>query len=144
MKWLQWGIGGLAILVFFFLGTLFLLNYIDRRSANSPLAQEASTIMAALEKYRSSQGAYPVLPVPDSLAVDLKKVLAVGGYLPPVTDDLLGPDKQARYVSYDGKSYGLLFHLKEVNGTIAPDGECLIEVKASATGWWNQPPRCPF
>jgi hypothetical protein len=133
-------LGGCAIVLVFFYSTLFLLNTFDPKPEPPPLAREARSIMAAMVKYQGSRGAYPVFPIPDSPLIELKKELAKAGYLasddPPM-------DKDARYVSFDGKIYGLLFYVDRTDNN--PQGsQCIVEVGRSATGWWGQPPPCRF
>ena len=135
-------LGGCAIVLFFFYSTLFLLNYFDAKPEDPPLAREARSIMAAMLEYRRSKGAYPVFPVPDSPLIELKKELAQAGYFHLTSDDL-SSDKDARYVSFDGKIYGLLFHVNRTDNN--PQGSrCIVEVGRLATGWWEQPPQCRF
>lgn len=94
------------------------------------LADEKYSLMIALREYRKEHKAYPMLP--DSPIGELKKQLVGGGYLTPGPD----ADADARYVSLDGKSYGLKFHHP-------PGTPCVVEVDATATGWWGAP-KCPF
>jgi hypothetical protein len=126
-----------GIVLFFFYGTIFILDFYDAPPPNS-LAQETKSLRMALQGYRRERGKYPILP--DNPIGDIKKQLVSGGYL---AGDQTEQDKDARYVSLDGNSYGLLFHINR--GQDNPLGiPCLIEVDAKATGWWGQPPRCPF
>jgi O-antigen ligase/polysaccharide polymerase Wzy-like membrane protein len=134
-------LAGSAIIVVLF-GAWFLSNYFRAPPADSPLDRETRSIVTALREYRIARGAYPVLPVADSPMIDLKKELAKGGYLRPPSGELSGPDKDARYVSYDGKVYGLLFHEDRTDDN--PSGACLIEVGVFGTGWWGRPPKCRF
>jgi hypothetical protein len=132
---------GFACVVFLF-GSWFLSNYFRALPPDSALDRETRAIVTALRVYRIARGAYPVLPVVDSLTIDLKKQMARDGFLGPQFQDIAGPDKEARYVSYDGKVYGLLFH--EPGTGENPSGKCFIEVGTSGTGWWGQPPKCQF
>jgi hypothetical protein len=111
------------------------LQYFPGRTA---LADDPKSLMAALQDYRSEFGAYPVLPVPDSPATDLKRVLAKAGH-PTRISDL--HDEYARYVSFDGKSYGMLFQLGPRYKDM-PVRSCIIEVDATNTGWWGQSSKC--
>jgi hypothetical protein len=126
-------VGGLAVLFGCFFGTLFILDHLSL----DPVPQEVKTLRAALQRYRLDRLSYPVLiDVPIS---DLKKQLVSSGHLSQSTD----ADKEARYISADGKSYGLLFHINRTPAN--PSGtRCLIEVEAKNTTWWSQPPPCPF
>src|SRR4051812_20869030 len=98
--------GGLAIVVVFFFGTLFALDYMGWGSPDSIRASNAKAIMEALQKYRTAKGAYPVLPVPDSPFSELAGPLVGGGYISAIPTDPPGSQKP-HYVSYDGKAYGL-------------------------------------
>ena len=136
MRDFLWSVGVFAILVVLFFGTLLVLQYFPGRMA---FADEAKSLMAALQDYRREFGAYPVLlPVPDIPVTEIKQVLAKAGH-PPRNSDL--QDEDARYVSFDGKSYGLLFHrgLRYVNRPVIA---CIVEVNAANTGWWGQFARC--
>jgi len=126
-------VGGLAVLVCSFFGTLFVLDYL----LLDPVVREVKTLRTALQRYRLDRLSYPVLvDVPIS---DIKKQLVSSGHLSQSSD----ADKEARYVSLDGKSYGLLFHINRTPAN--PSGtRCLIEVEAQNTTWWSQPPACPF
>jgi hypothetical protein len=108
----------------------FVLMVIDLNSRQSAppdqvRAGAAKLLMAALEKYRSAKGAYPLLV--DKPITALKSTLVDGGFLeeiPPIPTDA-----PMRYVSPDGKSYGIL---SQKNGK-----PCRIEVGVSNTGWWG-------
>lgn len=132
--------GGCAIVLLFFYSTLFLLNIVDPKPKDPPIAREARSIMDAMVQYRRSRGAYPVFPVPDSPLIELKKELAKAGYVLLAPDDP-SSDQHARYVSFDGKIYGLLFHLDPANPQAS---QCIVEVGLSGSGWWGQPPPCRF
>jgi hypothetical protein len=128
-------VGGIAIVATSFFGTLFLL---DRYKNQDPLAREANSLRAALKEYRAAKGAYPI--VPDGLIVDLKKELVLGGYLRPGSHP--EPDTGGHYVSFDGKSYGLLFYIDRTSSDGTP---CVIEVDTTGpTEWWGRPPKCEF
>jgi hypothetical protein len=126
-------VGGLAVLAGSFFGTLFILDHLPL----DPVAREVKTLRTALQRYRLDRLSYPVLnDVPIS---DIKTQLVSSGHLSQSPD----ADKEARYVSLDGKSYGLLFHINRTPAN--PSGtRCLIEVEAKNTSWWSQPPACPF
>ena len=99
--------------------------------------------MAALEAYRKARGTYPILPEQGSPIIDLKKELASGGYFRPEYGDFSGVDNEARYVTINGKSYGLLFHVDRTDDR--PSGTlCVVEVGRSYIGWGERPPPCPF
>ena len=91
--------------------------------ADQGSADAAKLLMVALEKYRGAKGAYPLLA--DKPITSLKSTLVDGGFLneiPPAVAPM-------RYVSPDGKIYGIL---SQRNGK-----PCLIEVGARNTGWWG-------
>ena len=126
-------VGGLAVLAGSFFGTLFILDHL----LQDPVAREVKTLRTALQQYRLDRLAYPILV--DMPISDLKRQLVSSGHLSQSPD----ADKEARYVSLDGKSYGLLFHINRTSAN--PSGtRCLIEVEARNTSWWSQPPACPF
>jgi hypothetical protein len=118
------------VLVFFF-GTLFLLDWWDRSSdLDAVRAKHAGQISAALEAYRGKTGHYPA-PFSDNPLADIEKEIGE-----PLPGDPVGGANQYRYVSSaDGKRYGLLFHL--------PNGKtCISGVGVRGTGWWQNAPEC--
>jgi hypothetical protein len=131
-----WTLGGLAIVAFFFFGTLLVLDYRDRNQSpeqarDALRAEHARLIKDALERYRTARGTYPVFP--DNPISDLKAALVDTKYLASVpVDPVTG--KQYRYVS-DGKVYGMLFSLET-------GASCLVGT--SGRGFWGNPPMCPF
>jgi O-antigen ligase len=136
-------LGGVALLAVFASAILFSQNYFQPRRVDSPLAREARSLVAALEAYHAARGTYPLLPTPDIPIVDLKTELAQGGFFRPESGDVATVDKEARYVTVNGKSYGLLFHVDRTadrpSGTL-----CVVEVGRSYIGWGERPPSCPF
>lgn len=132
-----WALSVFTVVAALFFASLAALQHFPGRMG---FADEAQSLMAALQDYRSEFGAYPVLTVVDSPATELKKMLANAGRPPRESSQ---QDAAARYVSNDGKSYGLLFHLGPPYNN-QPARSCLIEVNASNTGWWAQPPKCPL
>jgi hypothetical protein len=82
--------------------------------------------MAALEKYRSAKGSYPLLP--NNRITDLKTTLVDGGFLNEIPRDLTDAQPM-RYISNTGTSYGIL--------STKNRQPCLIEVGISNTGWWG-------
>lgn len=123
-------LGGAAIVLVFFFGTLFILNWWDRPPDLDPLrASHAKQIGAALEAYRRKTGHYPT-PFPDNPLADIQK--DIGASLP---QDPGGSANQYRYVSIDGNRYGLLFHLQG-------GGTCVSGVGVTGTGWWLNAPEC--
>jgi hypothetical protein len=129
-------LAAVSFMMFFFYVTTFIIYYIGQDSQQLALALEKYSVMVALRQYQKEHKAYPVLP--DNAIGDLKKQLIDGGYLPAGLDF----DREARYVSLDGKSYGLQFHVNRWPGN--PRGTpCLVEVGTAGSGWWGAP-KCPF
>src|ERR1700690_3888672 len=117
MGWFVRIVGGAGIFVGAFFLTLFALDY-SRPIPTGPDAMRAASaksLMAALDKYRSTKGSYPVLPAPDSPVAELAKPLVGGQILAAMPPGLQG----SRYASFDGKSYGMLLPFER--------GTCLIE-----------------
>jgi hypothetical protein len=140
-------IGGVVIVAGFFFGTLLILDYLAASTLQYPdsvRAAHATSLKAALERYRSAQGSYPS-PFPDNPVTDLKKQLVDGKYLDSIPKDPdTNPEIQYHYVSNDGKAYGLLFRLKFAAGKVPAGGSCLTGIGTARSGWWGQPPDCPF
>jgi hypothetical protein len=126
-----------AVVLVFFFGTLFILDHYDF-PPRDPLAREAESLRNALHDYHRDHLAYPIMQ--DNPISDIKKVLIAGGYFSGLPAD---PDNDARYVSPDGKKFGLLFHINRSASNAAGD-KCLIEVEVQRSGWWGQPPKCSF
>jgi hypothetical protein len=89
-------------------------------------AGTAKQLMAALEKYRSAKGAYPVFA--NNRITDLKPALVDGGFLSDIPRDLTDAQPM-RYISTTGTSYGIL--------STKNRQPCLIEVGITNTGWWG-------
>jgi hypothetical protein len=136
--------GGFAILAASFFCTLFALDYLDSRARDALRVEHLRSIVAALEKYHGTRGAYPVFTPPEVDVVNLKQALVEGKYLATIPNDPLWPDKSYHYASFDGGSYGLFIHLERANGKIAAGGACVIIVRAAPDGWWGRPPDCPI
>jgi hypothetical protein len=129
-------VGALAIVATFFFGTLFALDFMERRSRDLVRVEPAKSIMKALEKYREARGAYPVLLPPQTDNVsELSAPLIGSGYLDAISQPPGAPPSS--YISPDGKMYGLWIHLERT-------GDCIIEVRISNTGWWNERRPCVF
>jgi hypothetical protein len=126
-------LGGFAIPAVLLLAGLLSWNYFQTPPVNTPMAREARSIMAALQKYHAARGAYPILESP---LVELKQELARGGYLGPESGDSSGADNAALYVSVNGKSYDLLFTVDR--------SRCIIEVGRSYIGLGEKPPPCRY
>lgn len=140
-------LGGFAIVLALFYGTLPGLQWWDaqpsslaRASRSATRAEHARLLRDALERFRSTNGSYPVLH--NKPVDDLKPALVDGGYLKSIPAEPRYNDKPYRYTtdgSPDGQRFGLLF-------PVEGGGLCVIEVGATSTGWWNgRPrPRCHF
>lgn len=101
-----------------------------RPAPDSALAREIGSVNAALEKYRGAKGAYPIFQGP---LVDVKKQLAGEGYLAAVTGEFPTADPEAVYFSFNGKSYGLVFHMDRTSEK--PYGTpCVVQVGRSYLG----------
>jgi hypothetical protein len=138
--------GALAIICGSFFVTLFALDYLDYppRGPDSIRATQIKSVKAALEQYRLARGAYPALSnVPLN---DLSKDLVGGGYLASIPEDpVFGTQAKGRYYYIStGKIYGVLVTLQSASGKIPAGGACIAGVGAAGTGWWGQPPDCPF
>ena len=129
MKYLLRLVGALAIVTLFFFGTLFVLDHTGLQPESTGIAN-AWTIAAALERYRADKGAYPVLPVLDSPVTELSGSLVAGGYLSDIPTLPTGAE-QIRYVSVDGRAFGLR--------VVLSSGPCIIEIGISKSGWWGTP-----
>ena len=128
-------LGGLAIVVTSFFGTLSILNYSDITARDSMRVENAKVIIAAIQKYHASKGNYPLVPPGyDVRLTELAPFLVGGGYLRAMPADPPGTEP-IHYVSFAGNAFGLWLHLER-------SGQCIIEVGASKTGWWEQPPPC--
>ncbi|KYH01708.1 hypothetical protein [Bradyrhizobium sp. DOA1] len=95
-------------------------------------------LMGVLEDYRSQKGTYPVLKETDVSVAELVQMLAHSGFT--VRPDRLKLNPQDRYVSVTGESYGLLYNFSR-SGQLET---CIVEMRAVRTGWWGQPPPCPW
>jgi hypothetical protein len=139
----------LVIGVVSFFGTLLAIDTYDP-DFNGPWkrdrqrAKDATALKEAMEKYRKSKGAYPVLP--DNDVEDLEKVLVTPGFLSSIPGDPLRATAGKKYyrVSANGSAYGLLFQLERPVEKVKSDGLCVTGVKVSGSGIWNGAPDCPF
>jgi hypothetical protein len=136
--------GACAIVAASFFGTLLVLDHWPYKNRDSLRASDARALKSALEKFHAAHGNYPQ-PFPANPVTDLKAALVDGGYLPSIPDDpLWGRTENQYYYVSGGPSYGLLFHLEAANGKIPAGGRCITGVGTAGTGWWGQPPDCPF
>lgn len=144
---LLWVIGGLAVYLVFFFGTLFFIDYAMPSWRNSTRVEDVKTIKRALAAYFKKHGAYPEA---DTRAEGLKAFLVNEGFLTEIPNDPLHPSPQFRYhyVS-DGKTYyGLLVWFEP---TAAPWGStdqsaCLTGIATETTRAFGDPRArpCPF
>jgi hypothetical protein len=130
---------GLILIIAAAICVSLVLLVIDLRNPepNTPderRAHAAKQLMAALEKYRSAKGAYPLLN--DNILADLKPHLVDGGFLNEIPPHNLPGAQPMRYLSKTGTSYGIL---SAKNGM-----QCLVEVGASNTGWWAVKNPCAY
>lgn len=136
MNRILYALGGLGIVLASFIGTLYLLDRYDIMTPN-PVADEAFALREALQRFKIDGLPYPLSP--DIPVSELKKQLVSTGHASRIPEG----DKDARYVSLDGKSYGLLFHINRTSEN--PSGApCLIEVGSKGNMWWSRPSACPF
>jgi hypothetical protein len=140
-----YAVGGIAIVALFFFGTLFLLDLREIRGRNAVRAENARSVKAALEKYRATRGTYP-FPFSGGTLDLLKPHLVDGGYLRSIPTDPLWRQaaSQYSYVSTGGATYGLLIHLETMMGASQSGTACITGLGTAGTGWWGQPPECPF
>jgi O-antigen ligase len=123
-------LGAFALVAALLGGVVFFFNYSRTPQADPALVQEAHSINAALEEYRAARGAYPVSTGP---LVDLKNELSRDGFLRPQSGGFPTVDKEARYWSLNGKSYGLMFHIDRTADNPAGT-ECVVQVGRSYLG----------
>jgi hypothetical protein len=138
-------IGGIAVVAISFFGTLFALDYFYLPYPDYVRANDARMMKVVLEKYRSANGHYPS-PYPGNPLTDLDKDLVGGGFIARLpSDPVYGAGVGGEYLyASDGVKYGLLLHFKFAAGQIKAGGVCLTGVGYAGSGWWGQPPDCPF
>jgi len=138
--------GGLAIVMIFFWGTLFILGspeYVN----NQLRAKHVRVLADALEKYRQAQSGYPVLS--DNPVDDLKRELVDRKFLEAIPSDpaRAATGRQYRYAG-GGRAYGILVTLEAepslfgLTGT-KPAFTCVAGVNIKGSGAWGDPPACP-
>jgi hypothetical protein len=137
--------GGLVIVVLFFVGTLFAIDYYapdfnGPNIRNRLRGKHAELLMNALEGYRKARGAYPVFP--DNEVDDLKRFLVDGGFIVAIPAEPLRQTlgKQYRYAAPDGSIYGLLLNVESPEPMKL--NRCLMGTRGR--GFWGDPPACPF
>jgi hypothetical protein len=136
-------IGGFAIVLIFFWGTVFALDLKNPVHAKNRLRiDQIRQLTGAMEKYRQARGTYPVFSGPVD---DLMKDLVEGGFLTSIPDD---PDKASTgwQYQYTGGTnvYGLLakFVSKSSRFSTETDYLCVVGVGIRGTGAWGDPPTC--
>ncbi len=102
--------------------------------------RDTSALMQLVEEYRQNKGSYPVLPSLDVSTDELKRMLSGSGISFHLPITFSASDQDNRYVSVDGRSYGLLVRVDHSGHTV----KCLVEINTARTGWWKQPPPCPI
>jgi hypothetical protein len=137
-------LGAAAIVLVFFFGTIFVLDYNDRRVRDRTRAEHADLLKGALEKYHKAHGTYPLLS--DNAVDDLKGFLVDPGYLRVIPSDPLRPvtGYQYRYVSNGQQLYGILFKTELGTESAKFGKQCITGVNTAGSGIWAQPPDCPF
>jgi hypothetical protein len=140
-------IGGLAIVLISFWGTLFLIGTPEYEN-NQLRAKHARLLADALEKYRQARGMYPVLP--ENPVDDLKRELVEGKFLDAIPNDpaRAATGRQYRYAG-GGRAYGLLITLEPEPALAGvskakPAMTCAAGVNIKGSGAWGDPPACPF
>lgn len=131
MQRLVFAIGGLAILVASFVGTLYFLDSLNFQTLDSIRIEHAKSLKAALEKYRAVHGKYPTSN-PDNDLAALRSPLVDGGFIAQLPVDpywTSGRINKYRYRALDGKSYGLLFYMEL--------GPCQTGTGVASTGPWD-------
>jgi len=139
--------GGLAIVMIFFWGTLFILGspeYVN----NQLRAKHVRLLADALEKYRQARNAYPVLA--NNPVDDLKRELVDAKFLEAIPSDpaRAATGRQYRYAG-GGRAYGILVTLEPepslfgLTGT-KPALSCIAGVNIKGSGAFGDPPACPF
>jgi hypothetical protein len=124
----------IAVLAFY-----FAYLSLHKSPAHQPQFEKLRTLVRQLEQHRDAKGGYP--QAPDGVPIgELEKALADSGVAFRTSMDFANTDPDARYLSIDGDSYGILFHFHRANAS----GTCIVEMRTFWTGWWGQPPPCPL
>jgi hypothetical protein len=127
-------LGAAAIIVASFVATDLLITWwLTPLTPDQQRASHVNAVKSGLEAYRKAKGQYPA-PYGDNQLSDLKKELVDGKFIDAIPKDPTGGEY--RYVSGNGKSYGLLIQMD--------GGICMTGVGAKGSGWWNNAPDCPF
>ncbi len=137
------------IVVASFFGTLLAIDSYDP-DFNGPWkrdrqrAKDAVVLKDAMEAYRKSKGAYPLIP--DNDVADFEKLLVASNLLSSVPGDPLRATAGKKYyrISSNGLAYGLLIQLERPTDKVKADGLCVTGVGVSGSGIWNGASDCPF
>ncbi len=122
------------------LGIYFGYLSLHKSPAHQPQFGKLRMLVKQLEQYRDAKGGYPLQSPTEVSIAELKKALDDSGLAFRSTIDLSDFDPHARYISVDGKAYGILFHF-DSGGSVR---ECILEVHMIASEEWGQPPPCPL
>jgi len=129
-----------AIVVVAVLAAYFGYVYWSRPAVHLGTVRDAQLVMGLLDDYHTEKGTYPVLPGVDVPIAQLTEALATSGATFRSRIRFRDLDKDARYVSNSGETYGLWYHFSQFGHPVT----CLVEVGAHQSGWWKQPPPCPW
>jgi hypothetical protein len=135
--------GAQAILLTFFFGTLFVLNYLDVPATRNRIRIEHGRLLkSALASFHKDRGSYPTLP--DNPVDDLKSALVDGGYLKAIPREPDPARTQYRYSS-SGTIYALLF-VQEKEPTLLGEkpGKACLEGVGNVSGLWGLTAACEF
>lgn len=138
---IEWGMREflrVAVVAVSVLTAYFGYVYWSRPEAYQARVRDAGLLMGLLDEYRAAKGTYPVLPGIDVPIAELTAALATSGVGLRSGMRFRDLDRDARYVSNSGESYGLLYHVSHFGNPVT----CLVEVGAHRSGWWKQPPSC--
>jgi len=139
-------IGGLAIVLISFWGTLYFMGS-SQFGNNQIRIKHAKLLADALEKYHQARGVYPTAQGPVD---NLKQDLVEGKFLEAIPSD---PARSATGQQYSyvggGAKYGVLIILEPEPamagvGVAKPALTCTVGVNIRGTGAWNDPPTCAF
>ena len=130
----------IAVVAVAVLAAYFGYVYLSRPQAYGVPVRDTGLLRGLLDDYRTAKGTYPMLPGVDVPIARLTDALAASGVAFHSRIKFTDLDKDARYVSNTGQTYGLLYHFNQSGQPV----RCLIEVGAHQSGWWRQPPSCPW
>jgi hypothetical protein len=139
-------IGGGAIVVLSFFGTLAALDFLNPAYvANQTRGRDVKLLKDAIDRYYKDRGSYPALP--GNPVDDLAPHLIQGGYLKEIPSDPLRAAGvfQYQYASDGRTMYGILVRMAEENSIARsrPSGLCVVGVGTKGLNWGNLP-ECRF